>query len=112
LENPLDDEFLGYLLHGLDKGEYNSLITTVNGNHNTTLDDFYEQLCSYDMHNGVEENGTFVSSANLVRRGSDRDRSRPRTPPPPSRDRSPDRGSYRGGGNPDYRDRYGDDRGN
>jgi hypothetical protein len=46
---------LGYLLHGLGKSEYNALITSVNGNPGTTLDDFYEQLCSYDMHNGVKK---------------------------------------------------------
>ncbi|KAK1679020.1 hypothetical protein QYE76_039868 [Lolium multiflorum] len=105
-----DDELLGYLLHGLDKGEYNALITTVNGNPGTSLEEFYEQLSSYDMRNGVEENGSFVSSANLARRGDQRPRARTppprgRTPPPP-RTRSPDRGPYRGGG---YRD---DGRGN
>ncbi|KAK1651004.1 hypothetical protein QYE76_068809 [Lolium multiflorum] len=100
-----DDELLGYLLHGLDKGEYNALITTVNGNPGTSLEEFYEQLSSYDMRNGVEENGSFVSSANLARHGDQRSRARTppprgRTPPPP-RTRSPDRGPYRGGG---YRD--------
>jgi 2-oxoglutarate dehydrogenase complex dehydrogenase (E1) component-like enzyme len=48
-----DDEMLGYLLHGLEKVEYNALITSVNANPGTTLDDFYEQLSSYDMRNGV-----------------------------------------------------------
>jgi hypothetical protein len=38
-----DDELLGYLLHGLDKAEYNPLITSVNGNPSTSLDEFYEQ---------------------------------------------------------------------
>ncbi|KAK1685202.1 hypothetical protein QYE76_046050 [Lolium multiflorum] len=111
-----DDELLGYLLLGLDKGEYNALITTVNGNPGTSLDEFYEQLSSYDMRNGVEENGSFVSSAYLARRGDPR--SRARTPPargrspPPPRARSP----YRGGGS--YRDddtrswRHDDGRGN
>jgi hypothetical protein len=37
-----DDEMLGYLLHGLDKGEYNALITSINANHGTTLHDFFE----------------------------------------------------------------------
>jgi hypothetical protein len=37
-----DDEMLGYLLHGLDKGEYNALITSVNANPGITLDDFFE----------------------------------------------------------------------
>jgi hypothetical protein len=98
-----DDELLGYLLHGLDKGEYNALITTVNGNTDTSLDEFYEQLCSYDMRNGVEENGSFVSSANLACRGDQRSRARippPRGRTPPPRVRSPDRDErpYRGGG--------------
>jgi hypothetical protein len=107
-----EDELLGYLLHSLDKVEYNSLVTSVNGNSNTTLDDFYEQLYGYDMCNGVEENGSFISSVNLARRGYDRDQSsRGCTPPPrgyspPFRGRSPDCGSYRGGGGGDhYRDR-------
>ncbi|KAK1697942.1 hypothetical protein QYE76_014639 [Lolium multiflorum] len=65
-----EDEMLGYLLHGLDKGEYNALITSVNANSGTTLDDFFEQLSSYDMRNGVEENGEFISSANLARSGA------------------------------------------
>jgi hypothetical protein len=78
-----DDEMLGYLLHGLDKGEYNALITSVNANPGTTLDDFYEQLSSYDMRNGVEENGEFVSSANLARCGREQKQCpRGRTPPP------------------------------
>jgi hypothetical protein len=102
-----DDELVGYLLHVLDKVEYNLIITSVNSNPGTSLDDFYEQLCSYDMRNGVEENGTFISSANLARRGADRDQ-RPcdRTPPP--RGHNPDCGFYHGGGG-GYRD---DDRGN
>jgi hypothetical protein len=75
-----DDEFPGYLLHGLDKTEYNSLITTVNGNPDTTLDEFYDHLSSYDMRNGVEENGTFISSANLAHRDREQ-RSHGRTSP-------------------------------
>ncbi|KAK1644774.1 hypothetical protein QYE76_062579 [Lolium multiflorum] len=99
-----DDEMLGYLLHGLDKGEYNALITSVNANPGTTLDDFYEQLSSYDMRNGVEENGEFVSFANLARHGREQQqRSRGRTPPP--RGRTPDPAPYRGGGGGGYRDR-------
>jgi hypothetical protein len=111
-----DDEMLGYMLHGLDKSEYNALITSVNGNPSTTLDDFYEQLCSYDMRNGAEENGEFVSSANLAHCGVERfQHPSGRTPPPrghtsPPRGCSPDRGPYRGGGGGGYRDRD-DDRG-
>jgi hypothetical protein len=103
-----DDEMLGYLLHGLDKSEYNALITSVNTNPGTTLDDFYEQLSSYDMRNGVEENGEFVSSANLARRSREQQQRRGRTPPP--RGRTPDPTPYRGGGGGGYRDRD-DDRG-
>ncbi|KAK1630653.1 hypothetical protein QYE76_004968 [Lolium multiflorum] len=105
-----DDELLGYLLHGLDKVEYNSLITSVHGNSSTTIDDFYEQLSGYDMRNGVEENGMFVSSANLARRGYVPPRGR--TPPPLSRGYSPpprggdDRYRGSGGGSGDrYRER-------
>jgi hypothetical protein len=108
-----DDELLGYLLHGLDKVEYNSLITSVHGNSSTTIDDFYEQLCGYDMRNGVEENGMFVSSANLARRGYVPPRGR--TPPPPSRCYSPpSRGGgdrYHGGGGGDLHRERDDDRG-
>jgi hypothetical protein len=55
-----DDELLGYLLHGLDKTEYNPLITSVNVNPGTTLEDFFEQLGAYNMRNGVEQNVTRV----------------------------------------------------
>jgi hypothetical protein len=108
-----DDELLGYLLHGLDKVEYNSLITSVHGNSSTTIDDFYEQICGYDMRNGVEENVMFVSSANLARRGYVPPRGR--TPPPPSRGYSPpSRGGgdrYHGGGGGDLHRERDDDRG-
>jgi hypothetical protein len=105
-----DDEMLGYLLHGLDKTEYNALVTSVNANPGTTLDDFYEQLSSYDMRNGVEENGEFVSSANLAHCGREQHhRPRGRTPPPrghtPPRGRSPEYAPYRAGGSGHYRDR-------
>jgi hypothetical protein len=89
-----DDELLGYLLHGLDKTEYNPLITSVNANPGTTLEDFFEQLGAYDMRNGVEENGNFISSANLARRAAERDQ------------RQYSQGAYRrggNGGNGDYR---------
>jgi hypothetical protein len=38
-----DDELIGHILHGL-YGSYNSLVTTINGNPNTTLDDLFGQL--------------------------------------------------------------------
>ncbi|XP_071683505.1 uncharacterized protein [Lolium perenne] len=47
-----DDELVGYLLRGLDKDHYNSLITNINGKSDTTLDEFFGQLSSYDMRNG------------------------------------------------------------
>jgi hypothetical protein len=109
LGKPVDnDELLGYLLHGLEKDDYNPLITSVQGNPGTTLEDFFEQLCSYDLHNGVEENDTFISSANLARRAANQ-RQHGRTPPP--RSHNPDnRGPYRGGVNGDRRDDYHDRR--
>jgi hypothetical protein len=85
---PLDeDELVGYLLHGLDKDHYNSLITNVNGKPNTTLDELFGQLSSYDMRNGLggDQEG-FTSSANVACRGQEYERDyRPRG-------RSPDRG--------------------
>jgi hypothetical protein len=43
LGKPIEnDELLGYLLHGLDKVEYNSLITMINANPGTTLEEFFE----------------------------------------------------------------------
>jgi hypothetical protein len=97
-----DDEFMGYLLHGFD-GTYNALVTSVEGNPATTIDDFLGQLCSYDARNtnsGDAGDGTFISSMNVARR-DDRD-----TRPP---GRSPDNGrqEYRGGGG-DYRRHDGD----
>jgi hypothetical protein len=104
-----DDELLGYLLHGLEKDDYNPHITSVQANPGTTLEDFFEQLSSYDLRNGVKENGTFISSANLARRAADQRQQHGRTPPP--RGHSPDNhGPYRGGGNGDRRDDYRDRR--
>jgi hypothetical protein len=106
-----DDKMLGYLLHGLDKSEYNALIASLNGNPGTTLDDFYEQLCSHDMRNGVEENRELVSSANHACCGVEHvQHPCGRTPPPrghtsPPRGRNPYRGPYRGGGGGGYCDR-------
>jgi hypothetical protein len=68
---PLDeDELVGHLLRGLDKDHYNSLITNINGKPDTTLDEFFGQLSSYDMRNGPggAQEG-FTSSANVARRG-------------------------------------------
>jgi hypothetical protein len=73
---PLDkDELVGYLLRGLDKDHYNSLITNVNGKPDTTLDELFRQLSSYDMRNGPggAQEG-FTSSANVARRGQEYDR--------------------------------------
>jgi hypothetical protein len=76
-----DDEIVSHILNGLDKHHYNSLITTVNGNPGTSLDDLYDKLYTYDMRNGVDEqSSSFSSSANAVKRDT---RSRRLTPPPP-----------------------------
>jgi hypothetical protein len=70
---PLDeDELVGYLLHGLNKDQYNSLI---NGKLDTMLDEFFGQLNSYDMRNGLGHGPqeSFTSSANIARRGHESD---------------------------------------
>ncbi|XP_071680293.1 uncharacterized protein [Lolium perenne] len=116
-----EDEVISYVLNGLDKGHYNSLITSVNGNPGTSLDELYDQLYAYDLRNGVEEStDSFSSTANVAKRDY---RPRGRTPPP--RGRSPPRGGGdggyrarsppRGGGDGGYRGRspprrYDDDR--
>ena len=76
LGKPLeDDELMGYLLRGLNRVHYNALITSINGNPNIMLDEIFGQLSSYDMRNSPqpESEEGFSSSANLARRGSDRD---------------------------------------
>jgi hypothetical protein len=52
------------------------LVTTIIGNPNTTLDDLFGQLSSYDMHNNsLEESGdgTFSSLVNTAHHDSDHD---------------------------------------
>jgi hypothetical protein len=39
---------IGYILNGLDSS-YNDLVSSVNGNPNTTLDDVYGQINSHDL---------------------------------------------------------------
>jgi hypothetical protein len=71
-----DDELIGHILHGLD-GSYNYLVTTVNGNPNTTLDDLFGQLSSFVMCNSALEesgDGMFSSSVDVARRDADHDR--------------------------------------
>jgi hypothetical protein len=64
-----DDEMIGYILNGLDSS-YNDLVSSVNGNPNTTLDDVYGQINSHDLRrdmlveSGQEE--VFQSSANAA----------------------------------------------
>jgi hypothetical protein len=111
---PLDeDELVGYLLRGLDKDHYSSLITNVNSKPDMMLDEFFGQLSSYDMRKGPggAQEG-FTSLANVARRGQEYDHDyRPRG-------HSPDRGrpeqgrqDYRGGGAGGYhRDRRDDHR--
>jgi hypothetical protein len=70
---PLDeDELVEYLLHGLNKDQYNSLI---NGKLDTTLDEFFGQLNSYHMRNGPGHGAqeSFTSSANIAHRGHESD---------------------------------------
>ncbi|KAK1695801.1 hypothetical protein QYE76_012498 [Lolium multiflorum] len=121
-----EDEVISHVLNGLDKGHYNSIITSVNGNPGTSLDELYDQLYAYDLRNGVEESpDSFSSTANVAKRDY---RPRGRTPLPRGagdsgyRGRSPLRaggdGGYRGRSSPRRYDddhgnrRYDDDRGN
>jgi hypothetical protein len=61
-----EDEVINHVLNGLDKGHYNSLITSVNGNPGTSLDELYDQLYAYDLRNCVEEStDSFSSIANM-----------------------------------------------
>jgi hypothetical protein len=109
-----DDELIGHILYGLD-GSYNSLVTTVNGNPNTSLDVLFGQLSSYDMRNNALEessDGTFSSSINAARQDNDRDY-RDRGCHQEYRGCQEYRGDYRGGGDyrrdDDRRDRRDDD---
>jgi hypothetical protein len=107
-----EDKVISYIINDLDKGHYNSLITSIRSNPGSSLDELYGQLYAYDLRNGVEESASsFSSSANVAKR--DRDY-RPRGRTPPSRGRSPPRGRSpsRGGGDGDYHDCRDDDRGN
>ncbi|KAK1695131.1 hypothetical protein QYE76_011828 [Lolium multiflorum] len=60
-----DDELVGYLLRGLDKDHYNSLITNINGKPDTTLDEFFGQLSSYDMRNGTVQTVEIVDAKTI-----------------------------------------------
>jgi hypothetical protein len=96
-----EDELIGYMLRGLDKVHYNSLITNVTGKPETTLDEFYSQLSAYDMRNSPQESDEgFNSSANLAHCGDDRYRGYS-----PERRRQERRQDYHGGGGGGSRDR-------
>ena len=45
-----EDELIGHFLHGLD-GTYNALVTVVDANPVTSVDDLFGLMSSYDMHN-------------------------------------------------------------
>jgi hypothetical protein len=50
------------------EGAYDDLITSVNGNPGSSLDDLYDQLYAYDMRNDEPKySGSFSSSANIAR---------------------------------------------
>ena len=105
-----DDELIGYLLHGLD-ASYNALVTAVDSNPATTLDDLFGLLSSYDMRNDNTDEPPvpFVSSANAAGRGRD-DRSRSRGGDSrDGRDRRDDGRDRRDDGR-DWRDRRDDGR--
>uniref|UniRef100_A0ACD5XD94 Uncharacterized protein n=1 Tax=Avena sativa TaxID=4498 RepID=A0ACD5XD94_AVESA len=97
-----EDEMVGYILNGLD-ASYNDLVSSVNANPGTTLDDLYSQLCAHEVRQDMlAESGqgsSFTSSDNLAARptrGGNRDFC-----PRGDRGRSPAHGGYhgdRGGG--------------
>jgi hypothetical protein len=101
-----DDEMIGYILNGLDSS-YNDLVSSVNGNPHTTLDDVYGQINSHDLRrdmlveSGQEE--AFQSSANAANKRRD-DRYRGNS------GRSPDHGDRGDHDRGYYRDRYREDR--
>jgi hypothetical protein len=109
-----DDEMIGYVLNGLDSS-YNELVSSVNGNPNTTFDDLFSLIKAHDLcRDMLAKSGhevAYISSTNVADcRGRD-DRphgERGRTPP---RAHSPDRGNrgYCGDRGDRRADRYGND---
>jgi hypothetical protein len=70
-----DDEMIGYVLNGLDSS-YNDLVSSVNGNPNTTFDDLFGLIRSHDLcRDMLAETGhvvAYISSANAAdHRGRD-----------------------------------------
>ena len=69
-----DEELKEYILGGLDAQEYTSLVTSVNANPSTTLQDLCAQLSAYDyrqqmMAESGQGSNSFSSSANTATRG-------------------------------------------
>jgi hypothetical protein len=56
-----EGELMGYILNGLDDS-YNSLVSSVNANPDTTLDDFFGQICVHDMHREVSPRHAMTSA--------------------------------------------------
>jgi hypothetical protein len=74
------DELVGFILNRND-GSYNSLVSSVNANPCTGLDDLYDQICSHDQRHAMlseigQDAGDFHSSANVTQRGCSADRHR------------------------------------
>jgi hypothetical protein len=77
---PVDeDELMWFILNGLD-GSYNSLVSSVNANPSTRLDDLYDVMCSHEQRQAMlsetgQDTRDFHSSANVAHRGrlDDRD---------------------------------------
>nr|XP_051218595.1 uncharacterized protein LOC127335897 [Lolium perenne] len=63
---PLDeDELIWYILHGLGT-PYNTLITAVGANPNTTMSELFDQVQAYDRLHKPDDN-SFTSSPNVAR---------------------------------------------
>jgi hypothetical protein len=84
-----EDEMISYVLNGLDSS-YNDLVSSVNGNPNTTFDELYSLIHAHDPRCGMlaedKQEPSFISSANTVDRRGHHDRQRG------NHGRSPDRG--------------------
>jgi hypothetical protein len=70
-----EDEMIGYVLNGLDSS-YNDLVSSVNGNPNTTFDELYSLIHAHDLRRDMltedEHEPSSISSANTVNiRGHD-----------------------------------------
>jgi hypothetical protein len=98
---PVDEyELVGFILNGLD-GSYNSLVSSVNANLCTGLNDLYDQICSHNQRQVMltemgQDAEDFHSSANVAHHDCPADH---------DQDRRPRRDGHGDHGGHGYRDR-------